>query len=36
MSQSWLYQQNPIWIIAVLFVAMIVSAELGFSIFSKL
>jgi hypothetical protein len=30
MSQSWLYQQNPIWIIAVLLVAMTISAELGF------
>jgi len=30
MSQSWLYQQNPIWIVAVLLVAMTISAELGF------
>lgn len=30
MSSSWLYQQNPIWIIAVLAVAMTISAEVGF------
>jgi hypothetical protein len=30
MSQSWLYQQNPIWIVAVLLIAMTISAELGF------
>jgi Protein of unknown function (DUF4239) len=30
MRQSWLYQQNPIWIIAALLVAMTIAAELGF------
>jgi hypothetical protein len=30
MNSSWLYQQNPIWIIAVLAVAMTISAEIGF------
>jgi hypothetical protein len=30
MNISWLYQQNPIWIIAVLAIAMTLSAEIGF------
>jgi hypothetical protein len=32
MRQSWLYHQNPIWIITALLFAMTLSAELGFQI----
>lgn len=30
MNSSWLYQQNPIWVVAGLVVAMTISAEIGF------
>jgi hypothetical protein len=30
MNSTWLYRQNPLWIIAVLLVVMTIAAELGF------
>jgi hypothetical protein len=35
MNSSWLYQQNPVWIIAVLAIAMTLSAEIGFHLGRK-
>ena len=36
MRQSWLYHQNPLWIIAALLLAMTISAELGFRLGRRL
>jgi hypothetical protein len=30
MSSSWIYQQNPVWVIVVLLMAMSIAAEVGF------
>ena len=36
MRQSWLYHQNPVWIIAALLLAMMISAEVGFRLGRRL
>jgi hypothetical protein len=36
MRESWLYQQNPIWIIVCLFLAMSIAAEVGYRVGRRL